>query len=179
MPQDKRIALAALAVTAIVGVGAPFATVLATNAHDDHRFRAEQVQSDRAELRSVLDEAAAALDLLDGQLTVAVADQEGELGREPHSPLRLPRQSVNRLQRRLDAAVRRYNSVAIRLGRAALATGLMDNALRTAGDLVSSLRLRVQPPVTSGGYSGLVRLYHRLSARFVDAANAIARSATS
>ena len=53
MAEDRRIALAALAVTAVVGIAAPTGTVLATNAHDSHRLKSEQKQSDRQELRRV------------------------------------------------------------------------------------------------------------------------------
>ena len=53
MAEDRRIALAALAVTAVVGIAAPIGTVLATNAHDSPSTQERAEQSDRQELRRV------------------------------------------------------------------------------------------------------------------------------
>lgn len=68
MAENGPVALAALAVTAIVGIAAPIGTLVVTNAHDDNVLEREQAQTDRTELRQGVgrrDESVAREDVID------------------------------------------------------------------------------------------------------------------
>jgi hypothetical protein len=56
--EDRRLAMAAVIMSGIVGFGAPVLSMLAARSIQNAAFRNERVQADRTELRSVLDRAA-------------------------------------------------------------------------------------------------------------------------
>jgi hypothetical protein len=64
VPEDRRIALAALCVTAVVGVAAPLITWRAALSGQDRAAQDARHQADLTELRSVLDGSLEALDRL-------------------------------------------------------------------------------------------------------------------
>jgi hypothetical protein len=184
MAQDRRVELAALTVAAIVGLGAPFGTVLATNSHDSNRLHAEQAQSDRAELRKVLDDAATSLlvarvrfdDVLpDGFLIDPVIDRGALL--KP-----LPDSTLQPLQEHLFDVARQYNRVAIRLGiRAPLAKQMrtaFDAASKAYGLLRKGRSSRAVGAHTQNEVRNAIADYVDQANRFIDIANRVARSTT-
>ena len=109
MAEDRRVALAALAVTAVVGVGAPVGTVIATNRHDDRRLHLEAVRTDRPELRKVLDQAAARLYTV-GTRFEEVASRRQRIAQVGAAAVFRP------LKGQLDLLAQEYSRVSIRLG---------------------------------------------------------------
>jgi hypothetical protein len=156
--EDRRIALAALAVAALV----PIATVLATTTHDSKRLYAEQVQVDRAELREVLDDAATSLNVIlanFSELSQLVPQLTFGDARRDKALANLARGS------------RSYIRVSIRLGRHASAAQEMKKALDAAFVVYGGLVRRDkagESPVQQGRD---MEAYIRLSERFVDAAH--------
>jgi hypothetical protein len=61
MPEGRSIAVAAVVVSGVVGVTAPVVTWLSTRSAQRNQAHTQLVREDRAELRSVLDNAAVAL----------------------------------------------------------------------------------------------------------------------
>jgi hypothetical protein len=169
--EDRRIALAALAVTAIIGVAAPLAAIW----HDSNRLHAEQAQSDRVELRKVLDDAAGALYILGTRLQTARPGTQLDRG--------------SSLQHRIDGLARLYNRVAIRLGRGAPAAKEMKRGLAEAADAYLAFR-RLGSVLTSSklddqaaqqlasDFASTTVRYTREVDRFIDQANRVARSTT-
>lgn len=187
MAEDRRIALAALAVAAVV----PIATLIFSNKHDSNRLRAEQVQADRAELRDVLDDAAATLYVMRTDFDRALTRFEETLGTVRGE---IPMQNrmlvvVDRpLQRPLDDLGQREVRVAIRLGRGAPAARSMNDTLVAAEtvrerirDLISVASVSRPPTeMTSAGdivKRALARFSER-TRRFIDAAHGVVRSKT-
>ena len=151
--EDRRIALAALAVAAVV----PIVTLLTTTRHDSNRLHAEQVQGDRAELREVLDEAATALNLI-------AVDFNKLLQLGPKSQgLR------DKVLAGIARGARSYTRVAIRLGPGASATREMKKAVDAASAVNRGL-------VQGRDVSRDIEAYVRQSGRFVEAAYRAARS---
>lgn len=174
MAEDRRVALAALAVTAVVGVAAPLGTILATNSHDSRRLRMEQAQTDRMELRAVLDRAASSLDVAGRRLGVALTQRR-----------RLTLAQFVPLQAQLDDVTQAHNRVAIRLGRHTPASRRMRDALLGASAVYDALfagwlRQHAGGPLPVGSSRNAVvdRLdrFDRLTDRFVDAAHDVARA---
>ena len=172
MAEDRRITLAALAVTAIVGVGAPIGTVLATNEHDRNRLRAEQAQADRVELRAVLDDAATSLYTV---MAMFIAEQSHLLAYQSHA-----KGFENQSERKIDQLYRQYTRLAIRLGQSAPATERMFSAARMADGVQNSFTGVVQ--TDSRAVSAVAERQTRAFAdeirRFIDAANRVARATT-
>ena len=183
MAEDRRIALAALAVTAVVGVGAPIGTVIVTNEHDTNRLRAEQAQADRTELRGVLDSSATRLDLLEARFYDAMYGRASRS--EPDFvPARTYRNQqeaqpvARRLEGLIDTLRQDYNRIAIRLGADAPVANRMLDAIRSADHVVE---LFARSPLDSDGFVAMQKasdLFSEQRMRFVSAANRVARAAT-
>lgn len=176
MPEDRRIALAALAVTAIVGIAAPLGAVLLTDANENNRIHAEHAQADRAELREVLDDAATALSV--GSYRFRQESYREARAPASHDPVRANR----RLQPEVERLERHYNRVAIRLGRDADATRRMNDALAVAYEIVAQQATKSQqswvshPGRNIAEFGRAVNEYEKSTGRFIDAANRVAHS---
>ena len=177
MAEDRRIALAALAVTAIVGIAGPFGTVIVTNNHDDNRARAERVDADRVELRAVLEETARVL-------TVAGARFHGVRPTRRISDANA-RTQIDQVKTQIPSIQQQYNRVAIRLGREAPVAQQLFRALEAAaalGPRIDALVRRTRRDLVGGfdnavaRYNVALRRYARARKKFVDAAHRVARS---
>ena len=168
MAEDRRIALAALAVTAIIGVTSP----LIASMHDSSRLRSEQAQADRTELRGVLDRAASSLDQARVRFHESWAAMR--LGRSVSFESR-----ASDFNRQLTVLGQSYNRVAIRLGPGSRAAQRMKLARDAARRVVSEL-LRERSRSNARSVVGRVRgRFDALQARtneFVSAASRVAGS---
>jgi hypothetical protein len=183
MAEDRRIALAALAVTAVVGVGAPIGTVMVTSEHDSNRLRAEQAQADRTELRGVLDSAATRLDVLEARFYDAMYERasRSEPDLVPARKYR-NRREVEPVARRLEALIdtlrQDYNRIAIRVGVNAPVAKRMLDAIHNADHVVE---LFARSPLDAELHVEMQQasdLFSEQRVRFVSAANRVARAST-
>jgi hypothetical protein len=186
--EDKRIALAALAVTAVVGVGAPVGTLIASNAHDSSRLHDEQIRADRVAIRRVLEDAAAALYIGSGRFDDAL-----------HVPLilanrrsstlqfeRLPNRRLKPIATELTRQTQELSRLTIRLGREHPATMAMIEAVHVAAALYGEIRREPSgspsiqaPTVTADNVRLTLEQYERATERFVDAAHEAATALAS
>jgi hypothetical protein len=109
MAEDVRVALAALAVTGIVGVAGPLITWQATRDVGELSARAELVRGDREDLRRVLDTATTRL--LAAQGPYAGIGLRWERATRP-----LPERAYAAYRRRVEDAVESATQLQIRLG---------------------------------------------------------------
>lgn len=173
MSSDTIVAIAAIVVSGLVSAG----TLIATNNHDNSRLHAERAQTDRAELRKVLDDASTALYIMDtrfrSQLPVSSRSRVG---------------NIPAIDRQIDELNRRLGQLAIRLGRDASATKAMRHARATAenayvyleGANANASRHADQQAAVKLARRFVIRLhdYGRDVLAFVDAANRVAASTT-
>ena len=203
--EDRRIALAALAVAAVV----PIATLFFGNLHDSNQFHAQQVQADRIELREVLDAAAGSLSVTRTRLDDArrrlraIVTSTNDLGSSLED--RLTTSVIDPLQKPIDALSQSHYRVVIRLGSDSVAARRMARAVKAAGDVRDATRQiifvaavseiggkdRVKEHATAtplsaaakrrehqslAAYNAAVECLGKTTERFVDEANRVARS---
>jgi hypothetical protein len=159
----------------------PLGTLWATTRHDSARQHAEQAQSDRAELRGVLDDAAKAL------YTIKLGFDDLDLGSSASAKRgwRAYYATYRPLRRRVYRLADNYNRVAIRLGLRHRATEVMREALDTASRisvLIAGTRTRI---VKGNALDDWLTSFYRESNRyaaqarlFVQEAHAVARAMT-
>jgi len=167
MPEDRRIAIVALVVTGVVGLGAPLIAVVASRDSQREAFREERVQADIAELRSALDDATAGIStLLAG--AVDAGDAWPKRGRQK-------RRAWSAFLRDVERTRRHYYRLRLRLGDGDKAVSEYEKVYLTSTDLLYAM----EGPATRRREEKATELYEEIRGHresFIAAAQQLARS---
>ena len=156
MPEDRRLALAAVIVTGAVGLGAPVFSMIAAREVQEDALQANRSQSDLAELRGVFDVTAAQVPQLQ-VAAQAVGDAWRPSGR---SDWRTPtfERRFRQFQSRVDEMRRNYYRLRLRLGSSAEPVLALDRLYKEA---IGLLELLDQRPHESS-YEAAERRYRQI-----------------
>jgi hypothetical protein len=174
MPDDRRIALVAVIVTGVVGLGAPLISIVATRQNQRDAFRDERSRVDTAELRGVIDDATVAVATLINNAEVASGASDDDLLPAADEQER-KRRAVKALEEDVQRMRRSYYRLQLRLGAREQAVAEYRKLYETSRDLL----WHVQFPdweFVEGGAPGLYSALAQQQDPYLAAATALARS---